>query len=380
MGRGLPGRVGVGRAALAAALGCAFTLLGAVSAAAGPASPYPVSATDGVGFSGTVLSQANSCGDDYGSAVITSSISINWGDGTAASHGTSADPSAANPNGRVTIQGAHTYAQPGTYQGTVKYELECVDSVPVNDQGTFTATVADVPPDASPITVGDIVNEPVSTPVAEFTDNNVQAAASTYTATVNWGDGSPVGAGTITGTYAGFTVDGVHTYAAVGSYPVKVTITDGDGAKTVEDENAVVSNPPAGVAFTVSPDTDPVLSRQTLTYSITDPTPGVAYEWDFGDTDTPTGSPSAPFVLDATGTTVTHAYPDPAPSPTNPNTASCQTAAGCNGGFSVYVVRVTAADLGPRVCWRHPAEHRRRPGQAADGQLRGVAHVGGKWR
>jgi hypothetical protein len=340
MGPGVPGWVR--RAGLAAPLVCAFLLLGAVSATAGPAAPYAVSATDGVAFGGTVLSQANSCSTDYGSAVITSTISIDWGDGTPATHGTSADPSATNPNGRVTIQGAHTYAQPGTYQGTVKYELYCLDSVPVNDQGTFTATVADAPPAAARITVGDIVGEPVSTPVATFTDNNVDAAASTYTATIDWGDGSPVGAGTITGTYAGFTVDGVHTYATVGSYPVKVTITDGNGVKTVDDETAVVSNAPTSVAFSVSPDTDPVLSRQTLTYSITDPTPGVTYEWDFGDTDTPTGSPSAPFVLDATGTSVTHAYPDPAPAPSNPNTADCQTITGCNGGFSVYVVRVTA--------------------------------------
>jgi len=329
-------RVRVWRVALMASLVGLFMLL--VAARAGstpPADPFTISPTDGVAFSGQVLSQSGGCG--AGDDVITSSISINWGDGTTPSGGTASGSGSNNP---VSIEGTHTYAQPGTYGGAVKYQLDCVGAE--NASGKFTADVADSPPHPTAVVVGGIDGEPLDEPVATFTDNNVVAAASTYTATIDWGDGSPVTDGTITGSGGSFTVSGTHTYAAGGTDPVKVTITDGSGEQAVENSTAVVSNAPTGVAFTVSPDTDPVLSRQQLTYSITDPTPGVTYEWDFGDTDTPTGSPSAPFLVDATGPTVTHAYPDPPTPPSDPNQASCQTAVGCNGDFSVYVVRVTA--------------------------------------
>ncbi len=68
---------------------------------------------------------------------------------------------------------------------------------------------------------------------------------------------------------------------------------------------------PASVAFTISPYTDPLLSHETITFAITDPTPGVTYQWDFGDRDQPLDSAGAPCVVEATGTSVTYAYPDP---------------------------------------------------------------------
>ncbi len=335
------------RTALSASLACAFVLLGAVSAAAGPASPYPVSATDGVPFSGNVLVQDTGCdvGEDQW-AVLSGSVSIDWGDGTPATGGLGTGPVwnegniNTSQNAPVTIAGAHTYAQPGTYDGTAKYIIDCTDGT-ISGSGKFVATVADAPPSPAPFVVGDIVNEPVSGPVAAFSDDDVDAAASTYTATIDWGDGSPPSTGTVAGSGGNFTVTAPHTYTTVGSYPVKVTITDGLGKQAVDSETAVVSNPPTSVAFTVSPYTDPVLSRQNLTFTITNPTPGVTYRWDFGAKDSPVGSPTAPFAPQADGTSVVHAYPDPAPPPANPNQA-CQGLTGCSGSFGVYVVRVRA--------------------------------------
>ena len=103
---------------------------------------------------------------------------------------------------------------------------------------------------------------------------------------------------------------------------------------------ATVGTAPSSVAFTVNPYTDPMLSRRTLTYAIANPTPGVSYEWDFGDKDSPPGSATAPFVTEATGPTVTYAYPDPpipASEPTNEFPGSTPTTR-----FAVYVVRVEA--------------------------------------
>ncbi len=103
--------------------------------------------------------------------------------------------------------------------------------------------------------------------------------------------------------------------------------------------------PPSSVAFTISPDTDPVLSLQMLTFAVTDPSPGVTYQWDFGDTDSPTGSATAPFVVQATGATVTYRYPNPPTPPANP-TVACATVAGCPGNAAVYTVRVQALTPG----------------------------------
>jgi hypothetical protein len=58
------------------------------------------------------------------------------------------------------------------------------------------------------------------------------ATAAEYTATINWGDGSPTQPGTVSGGAPGspgkFTVSGSHTYAEEGGYKITVVITDTD--------------------------------------------------------------------------------------------------------------------------------------------------------
>jgi hypothetical protein len=67
----------------------------------------------------------------------------------------------------------------------------------------------------------------VSGTVATFTDPDPAAVAGDYAAMIEWGDGVTT-SGTITGGAGSFTVEGTHTYADEGSYPVAVTITDVD--------------------------------------------------------------------------------------------------------------------------------------------------------
>ena len=64
--------------------------------------------------------------------------------------------------------------------------------------------------------------------VATFTSNDSPAQpASTYSAMISWGDGSPASAGSITGPASGvFSVKASHTYQAAGTYTMTVTVTD----------------------------------------------------------------------------------------------------------------------------------------------------------
>jgi hypothetical protein len=64
-----------------------------------------------------------------------------------------------------------------------------------------------------------------TTKVATFTDTNRSDTASSFTATINWGDRTTT-SGRVTGSNGAFTVTGGHTYAVEGSFPLGVTITD----------------------------------------------------------------------------------------------------------------------------------------------------------
>jgi hypothetical protein len=60
-----------------------------------------------------------------------------------------------------------------------------------------------------------------------FADADSQAKAANFVASINWGDGTPLTAGSISSDGAGhFQVTGTHTYKAAGSFPVETTIND----------------------------------------------------------------------------------------------------------------------------------------------------------
>jgi hypothetical protein len=65
---------------------------------------------------------------------------------------------------------------------------------------------------------------PATTRVATFSDANANDTASTFSATIEWGDGATT-AGTVTGSNGSFTVEAGHTYADEGSDPLRVAIT-----------------------------------------------------------------------------------------------------------------------------------------------------------
>ena len=85
-----------------------------------------------------------------------------------------------------------------------------------------------VPPtvDAGPDQIA-IEHETVALLGATYTDPGL---ADTHTATIDWGDGSPLDAGTVTPASGSGTIDGSHVYGAPGIYTVTVTVTDNHGA------------------------------------------------------------------------------------------------------------------------------------------------------
>ncbi len=102
--------------------------------------------------------------------------------------------------------------------------------------------------------------------VATFTDDNPNASPTDFTATIDWGDGTPATEGSIGSNSAAFVVIGQHTYADEGSFTLTVTISDvspGTGTATTHPTGTVSEadvlsgtgisfSAPSGVSFTTT--------------------------------------------------------------------------------------------------------------------------------
>jgi len=148
----------------------------------------------------------------------THTAEIDWGDGSPVEAGTLTQGA-----GSGSVDGSHVYADNGVYTVTV--------TVTDDDAGvgsdTFTVTVNNVNPsveagaDQSIVEGGSISLDP-----ATFTD---PGTADIHTATIDWGDGSPLEAGSLTQGAGSGSVAGSHAYGAEGIFTVTVSVTDDDG-------------------------------------------------------------------------------------------------------------------------------------------------------
>ena len=101
------------------------------------------------------------------------------------------------------------------------------DPLGLSAEATATITITNLPPlvDA-PIVAADTTTEGQAvTPTATFSDPAGQLDAP-FTCSVDYGDGSPITAGTVNGTTC---TAPAHTFTGYGSYKVTFTITDKDG-------------------------------------------------------------------------------------------------------------------------------------------------------
>ena len=172
---------------------------------------------------------------------------IAWGDATTSE----AILTPLSP-GRFSLTGTHTYASPGSFTASVAVD----DGNSAHATTTTTIGVAAAhgvicatpgtglrTSEASPL------NEAV---LARFADANPNLASSDFTASIEWGDGSPLAIGTIENAAApsppcigpSFEVDSTHTYAEAGTYTVTVAIADHSGATSVVTTTTSVADQP----------------------------------------------------------------------------------------------------------------------------------------
>jgi len=207
-----------------------------------------IQATEGAPFTAQVATKPT-CGIES-----TPVPTIEWGDGQT-SEGTL---------GETGVSGTHTYAEEGTYKGTVTYHNNC---------GTqtvgFEVQVADAALSATGAAFSATAGSPVTATVATFDDADPAGTASDYTATINWGDGT-TSAGTIGPTAGGgFAVSDSHTYANAGTYATSIAIDDAGGATATATGTANVANPPPAPP-TLLPTAPPsVLTTTSATFTAT---------------------------------------------------------------------------------------------------------------
>jgi PKD repeat protein len=176
---------------------------------------------------------------------------ITWGDGSASTAGTIVQ-TGSSPNGSTfSVNASHIYTEEGTYQTQVTItDLGGSQTVAVGN-----AVIADAPLTAAATQPAVNVTEkiPFTIPVGAFVDGNPDGEISDFTATIDWGDGTPNSAGTILqpgGPGTAFLVSGSHTYALAGAYgstvhdPIFVFVHDvGGSAVTIANTASIAYVP-----------------------------------------------------------------------------------------------------------------------------------------
>jgi len=200
-----------------------------------------ITATEGAPFSGSVATVTPACETSKIEGSPTGKIE--WGDGQS-STATYKRVGTTEPN-QYTVAGTNTYGEEIDTAGNVKTEYKCVGLGARSSNEPFTAKVADAPLGSSPTNVTATAGQPFSGQVASFTDGDPGGTVSDYSASINWGDGSPTSAGTATASSGGFAAAGSHVYGAAGGYSVTVTIADAGGSSATAHGTASVATPPA---------------------------------------------------------------------------------------------------------------------------------------
>ncbi|MCH8937672.1 MAG: PKD domain-containing protein, partial [Gemmatimonadetes bacterium] len=166
----------------------------------------------------------------------------------------------------------------------------------------FTITGTGVSSNSAP-TVGGVLDQTTdegatTTLAATFSDADTE---DTHTASIDWGDGTPAEAGTVSKLVVPWTVSATHAYADDGDYTVTVSVSDGRGGVGQGSYTVTVSNV-APTAVAGGPYSGDEGSPISFSGSATDPgADALTFEWDF-DYDGVT------FIANGGGASPQHTY------------------------------------------------------------------------
>src|SRR5260370_546191 len=179
------------------------------------------SAQNALTYSGAVAALSD---QDQNTNSGSYQVQINWGDG-----GTSSGILTSTGSGNFSLSGAHLYSQNGTY--TVTTYVADTDGSSAKVTGTLIMSQSG-PLSGTGVTglTGTEATALGSTNLATFTDSS---GATSFTATIDWGDGSATSSGTISGS-GPYTVSGNHTYAEDRFYPIHISIMDNSPGYSTE--------------------------------------------------------------------------------------------------------------------------------------------------
>jgi len=186
----------------------------------------------------------NSGNDVIGSKPSDFSANIFWGDGSSSTNGLIV----TEPGGGFGVVGSHTYNSP-TFPNSpdqVFVQLNGLNGSFAESSGQATVTPASLTSQGLAINAARAVT--FAGAVATFHSSNPSAVSASFSASVNWGDGSITQAQVGTDGAGGFIVNGTHSYTSSGTFTTTTSITDNfgqvtlaNGAATVAPTNSVIA-------------------------------------------------------------------------------------------------------------------------------------------
>jgi hypothetical protein len=190
-----------------------------------------VLAAEGASFEGQTVATFTDLGGAEDPSHYTATI--DWGDNTqSVGQITFSD-------GVFSVNGRHMYAEEGRYGITVTIHHEETGDVVVSSNAVVSEAAVNA---QGGLTVFGVEGGRFDSQLlATFTDPGGAEDPSHYSATIDWGDQSQ-SAGQITFSDGIFTIQGGHTYAEQGNYPVRITIHHEQTEDVVVQSSAVVSD------------------------------------------------------------------------------------------------------------------------------------------